>query len=309
MKISKNNGHNIKNFALAAPFLGRVPRLFMPMPSGKRPINIILDAESGHEKLRVELAEGLDSSDQSVLLVLIALAGIDSKIISSANTGPKSSLLWNDLNVSFDAETEQCALVTTTQTDILKILGWNRSGHEYNRLKKCLNRLKNVSLLISKGERQWRSGLLSYLINNTSAIGGEDIVYVVLNSKIAKALDGGQYARICLEERRSLSSNIAQLLHTWLSFNINHGYHLSPYIDTLVQRIWGEPCKLHQSKSKTEYEKKEIRRKRAEIVTALKQLSELDGWRVRFNDKVGSNRQVEVKRLRVINGAVEKSNP
>ncbi|EKP0316073.1 replication protein C, IncQ-type [Aeromonas veronii] len=309
MKISKNNGHNIKNFALAAPFLGRVPRLFMPMPSGKRPINIILDAESGHEKLRVELAEGLDSSDQSVLLVLIALAGIDSKIISSANTGPKSSLLWNDLNVSFDAETEQCALVTTTQTDILNILGWNRSGHEYNRLKKCLNRLKNVSLLISKGERQWRSGLLSYLINNTSAIGGEDIVYVVLNSKIAKALDGGQYARICLEERRSLSSNIAQLLHTWLSFNINHGYHLSPYIDTLVQRIWGEPCKLHQSKSKTEYEKKEIRRKRAEIVTALKQLSELDGWRVRFNDKVGSNRQVEVKRLRVINGAVEKSNP
>ncbi|CAJ1813983.1 hypothetical protein IIDPJIOB_01387 [Aeromonas veronii] len=281
----------------------------MPMPSGKRPINIILDAESGHEKLRVELAEGLDSSDQSVLLVLIALAGIDSKIISSANTGPKSSLLWNDLNVSFDAETEQCALVTTTQTDILNILGWNRSGHEYNRLKKCLNRLKNVSLLISKGERQWRSGLLSYLINNTSAIGGEDIVYVVLNSKIAKALDGGQYARICLEERRSLSSNIAQLLHTWLSFNINHGYHLSPYIDTLVQRIWGEPCKLHQSKSKTEYEKKEIRRKRAEIVTALKQLSELDGWRVRFNDKVGSNRQVEVKRLRVINGAVEKSNP
>ncbi len=234
MKISKNNGHNIKNFALAAPFLGRVPRLFMPMPSGKRPINIILDAESGHEKLRVELAEGLDSSDQSVLLVLIALAGIDSKIISSANTGPKSSLLWNDLNVSFDAETEQCALVTTTQTDILNILGWNRSGHEYNRLKKCLNRLKNVSLLISKGERQWRSGLLSYLINNTSAIGGEDIVYVVLNSKIAKALDGGQYARICLEERRSLSSNIAQLLHTWLSFNINHGYHLSPYIDTLV---------------------------------------------------------------------------
>lgn len=309
MKISKNNGHNIKNFALAAPFLGRVPRLFMPMPSGKRPINIILDAESGHEKLRVELAEGLDSSDQSVLLVLIALAGIDSKIISSANTGPKSSLLWSDLNVSFDAETEQCALVTTTQTDILNILGWNRSGHEYNRLKKCLNRLKNVSLLISKGERQWRSGLLSYLINNTSAIGGEDIVYVVLNSKIAKALDGGQYARICLEERRSLSSNIAQLLHTWLSFNINHGYHLSPYIDTLVQRIWGEPCKLHQSKSKTEYEKKEIRRKRAEIVTALKQLSELDGWRVRFNDKVGSNRQVEVKRLRVINGAVEKSNP
>ncbi|MFM5636333.1 replication protein C, IncQ-type [Aeromonas veronii] len=309
MKISKNNGHNIKNFALAAPFLGRVPRLFMPMPSGKRPINIILDAESGHEKLRVELAEGLDSSDQSVLLVLIALAGIDSKIISSANTGPKSSLLWNDLNVSFDAETEQCALVTTTQTDILNILGWNRSGHEYNRLKKCLNRLRNVNLLISKGERKWRSGLLSYLINNTSAIGGEDIVYVVLNSKIAKALDGGQYARICLEERRSLSSNIAQLLHTWLSFNINHGYHLSPYIDTLVQRIWGEPCKLHQSKSKTEYEKKEIRRKRAEIVTALKQLSELDGWRVRFNDKVGSNRQVEVKRLRVINGAVEKSNP
>lgn len=309
MKISKNNDHNVKNFALAAPFLGRIPGLFMPMPSGKRPINIILDAESGHEKLRVELAEGLDSSDQSVLLVLIALAGIDSKIISSANTGPKSSLLWNDLNVSFDAETEQCALVTTTQTDILNILGWNRSGHEYNRLKKCLNRLKNVSLLISKGERQWRSGLLSYLINNTSAIGGEDIVYVVLNSKIARALDGGQYARICLEERRSLSSNIAQLLHTWLSFNINHGYHLSPYIDTLVQRIWGEPCKPHQSKSKTEYEKKEIRRKRAEIVTALKQLSELDGWRVRFNDKVGSNRQVEVKRLRVINGAVEKSNP
>ncbi|WP_333563496.1 hypothetical protein [Aeromonas sp. QDB63] len=112
-----------------------------------------------------------------------------------------------------------------------------------------------------------------------------------------------------MEERRSLSSNIAKLLHTWLSFNINHGYHLSPYIDTLVQRIWGEPCKPHQSKSKTEYEKKEIRRKRAEIVTALKQLSELDGWRVRFNDKVGSNRQVEVKRLRVINGAVEKSNP
>lgn len=191
MKISKNNYHNIKNFALAAPFLGRVPRLFMPMPSGKRPINIILDAESGHERLRVELAEGLDSSDQSVLLALIALAGIDSKIISSANTGPKSSLLWNDLNVSFDAETEQCALVTTTQTDILNILGWNRSGHEYNRLKKCLNRLKNVSLLIFKGERKWRSGLLSYLINNTSVIGEEDVVYVVLNSKIAKSVDGG----------------------------------------------------------------------------------------------------------------------
>lgn len=255
------------------------------------------------------MAEGLDSSDQSVLLALIALAGIESKIISSANTGPKSTLLWNNLNVSFDAETEQCALVTTTQTDILNILGWNRSGHEYNRLKKCLNRLNKVNLLIFKGERKWRSGLLSYLINNTSVIGEEDVVYVVLNSKIAYAVDGGQYARICLEERRLLSSNIAKLLHAWLSFNINHGYHLSPYIDTLVQRIWGEPCKPHQSKSKTEYEKKEIRRKRAEIVTALKQLSELDGWRVRFNDKVGSNRQVEVKRLRVINGAVEKSNP
>ncbi|MCF5718869.1 hypothetical protein K3H30_14280 [Aeromonas veronii] len=256
MKISKNNDHNVKNFALAAPFLGRIPGLFMPMPSGKRPINIKLDIESGHERLCAELAEGLDSSDQSVLLALIALAGIESKIISSANTGPKSTLLWNNLNVSFDAETEQCALVTTTQTDILNILGWNRSGHEYNRLKKCLNRLNNVNLLIFKGERKWRSGLLSYLINNTSVIGEEDVVYVVLNSKIAYAVDGGQYARICLEERRLLSSNIAKLLHAWLSFNINHGYHLSPYIDTLVQRIWGEPYKPHQPKSKTEYEKK-----------------------------------------------------
>ncbi|MGN5114448.1 replication protein C, IncQ-type [Aeromonas jandaei] len=290
-----------KYFSLADPLLGKITGLFIPISSGKRQSDILLKTVVSGKKIQVELLQSLDCSDQSVLFALISLAGIDGKKISSESKGPRTKYLWNGLKVSGGAETEFGVLVTTTQAKILNVLGWNKSGNEYKKLKETLDRLSNVNFKIESDSCEWRSRLLSNLITKDDSGGGDHVVDVALNPRIAHAVDGGQFNRICLEERRQLNSNIALLVHAWLSFNINPGHKLTPFLDTIVQRIWDIPTENYKSTTKSEYEKKEERRKRSLIVAALKEISELKGWKVSIVGS-GSIGKAEVSRPRVIKG-------
>ena len=291
-------------FALVDPLLGRITGLFIPVANGKRESNVVLSSVISEHKLRVNIEQGLDYSDQSILFSLIALAGIDRKIINENSKGPRSTYLWNNLNAKYNATSENAILLSTTQAKIISVLGWNKSGHEYDRLKEGLDRLSKVDLhLISEGY-EWKSSMLSYLISKND-IGREDVVDVVVNPRIARAIDGGQFNRICLEERKQLKSNVAMLVHAWLSSNINPGEVLTPFLDTLVQRIWNtDKCKSNTTVL-TAYEKKEIRRKRGMMVDALRDIAELRGWQVELIGN-GATGKATVRRPRVFKGVVKE---
>ncbi|MGL6417855.1 replication protein C, IncQ-type [Aeromonas allosaccharophila] len=297
--------HKVNFFALVDPLLGRITGLFIPIANGKRESNVVLSSVFSEQEIRVNIEQGLDYSDQSILFSLIALAGIDGKIINENSKGPRSTYLWSNLNAMYNAASENAILLSTTQAKIISVLGWNKSGHEYDRLKEGLDRLSKVDLhLISEGY-EWKSSMLSYLISKND-IGREDVVDVVVNPRIARAIDGGQFNRICLEERKQLkSNNVAMLVHAWLSSNINPGEVLTPFLDTLVQRIWNTDKCQSNTTALTAYEKKEIRRKRGMMVDALRDIAELRGWQVELIGN-GATGKATVRRPRVFKGVVKE---
>lgn len=254
------------SFAKSDPALS-LASLFRPISRGRRPKGVMLSSPWGEDlTLHFKIHTGLDTTDQSVFLTLVALAAVKGRNIDKRTTSPIGRQLWIGLNDEGDVEYNGTATAFRTSSyEILKEMGLSLGSKNYAALLNCLDRLDGVSF---KGETSRfihpSQKLIKYQIDKDS----KDIA-IVLNSRICQALTG-HYVRIELWERQSLGTDTAKVCHAWLCAWCGAGGSKSIGIDKLQGKIWG----VDSSKPST------VRSRRRGLRVALAEIGKIPGWAV-----------------------------
>lgn len=244
--------------------------LFRPITRGKRPIGLKVFADYDETKLTFTSYEWLDSRDQTILLALIGMAGIESVNITSEASGEIGKKLWAGLNPMNSALGDYGAVVETTLYKLLQASGMPDDTKTYARVREILERLSMVNCTARSDGWQWSMRFLSYAFHDDGTL------VVALNARFAQALtQGSTYARINLEERRNLEGDIAQLVHSWLNATVRAGNSFQIGIDKLVIKIWGVEAQIDATS----------RKRRTLVVRALEEISELKGWKISFRGR------------------------
>lgn len=258
--------------------------LFRPITRGRRPIGLKVFADYEETKLTFTSYEWLDSRDQTILLALIGMAGIESVNITSDASGEIGKKLWAGLNPLNSALGDYGAVVETTLYKLLQAAGMNDDTKTYTRVKEIIDRLSQVNCKAQSDGWQWSMRFLSYAFHDDGTL------VVALNARFAQALaQGSTYARINLEERRRLDGDIAQLVHSWLNATVRAGNTFEIKIDKLAIRIWGVESQIDATN----------RKRRALLIGALEEIQSLKGWNVSVSGR-GVDAKAFIKRPKMI---------
>lgn len=258
--------------------------LFRPITRGRRPIGLKVFADYDETKLTFTSYEWLDSRDQTILLALIGMAGIESVNITSEASGEIGQKLWTGLNPLNSALGDFGAVVETTMYKLLQASGMNDDAKTYTRVKEIIDRLSQVNCKAQSDGWQWSMRFLSYAFHDDGTL------VVALNARFAQALaQGSTYARINLEERRQLDGDIAQLVHSWLNATVRAGNTFRIGIDKLAIRIWGVESQNDATN----------RKRRMLVLAALEEIKNLKSWKVDIAGR-GVDAMATIKRPKMI---------
>lgn len=253
-------------FAKSDPAIS-LASLFRPVTRGRRLKGLALSSDWGDDlKLTFKIHTGLDTTDQSVFLTLVALAAVKGRVIDKQTDSEIGRQLWLDLHDDGDAEYNgRATAFRTSYYEIIKEMGLTLSSKSYATLLASLDRLDGVSFKAETSTSIHPSQrLLTYQVDKTNRN-----IAIVLNSRICQAL-AGHYVRIELAERHQLETDTAKVCHAWLCAWCGTGSSKSIGVDKLLSKIWGSDA---SSPSTT--------RSRRQILRAgLKQIDQLNGWSV-----------------------------
>lgn len=276
----------IVTFAKADPATA-LACLFRPVCRGKRPV-LNVDYRFDGFRLRFACHEAPDVREQSILLAAIGLAGLDSLPLDQNAAGTIGRQLWLDLEPAEQAIFDTATVVTCSYYQLLQAAGMDTTSKQaYERLKEILWRLSAINCRAYKDGYDWSMKLLSYAARPDGKIS------IAMNSRFAAAL-AGQHVRVSLEERRLLGakqkgSEVAELLHCYLTAWIRDGHSQRVYIDTLATKIYG-----NESKNPTT-----VRDRRSMLIAALRLIEGLQGWTVHLVGS-GASTMAEIKRGQLI---------
>ena len=247
--------------------------VFRPVCRGRRPKGMDITQTFDGSSLRFVNYEALDVRDQSLLLACIGLAGISSVTLDKDASGPIGKQLWLNLEPEKDAVFDQAVVVHTSYYQLLASAGYKSDGKiEYEQLKESLFRLSATTVRAQKDGYDWSMKILSYSANDKT-------VRIALNGRFAAAL-AGQHVRVSLEERFSLKSEIAELVHCYLTTWVRPGEHQCTGLDRLVARIYGVES----------IDPATTRKRRERMRDALTdEIDGLPGWSVTFIGKGGTS--------------------
>ena len=258
--------------------------LFRPLTRGRRPIGLKVIVEHDAQRLTFTSYEYLDTRDQTILLAVIGLAGIESGNIGASSSGEIGKKLWADLSPQSSALGENGAVVETSMYNLLQVAGMGDDAKTYARVKDILNRLSQVNCRAQSGGWEWSMRFLSYAVNDDGTL------IVALNARFAQALaQGSTYARISLDERRLLETDIARLTHSWLNATVRGGQSFQIGLDKLACRIWGVDPQNESTRTS----------RRANVSTALEEIAKLKGWVVSFRGR-GAHCIATIKRPKML---------
>lgn len=269
--------------------------LFVPTNGRPRGRLYVPPRDFGEAQISFQGYEQLGSDDQSILLAISAQLGVDGLILDGVAPEQRVS---RALRENMDLRPDTGGHVASRQTSLRSLLqaaGYaSDSGAELDAVKRVLNRLANAQVreINRKTKWDWRANLISAVFSHDAASG---TVYVAANPRLTSAIFGeGQYVRISLQERRTLASEAAKLLHAWLSATLREGHHLAAgqgvSLDALGPHVWG-PAHVEGSRKV-----RSIRR--GLLREALAEIGELPIWRV---DATAS--EVAVSRLKALPSA------
>lgn len=247
-----------------------VDGLFVPTKGIKRGKLLTEPVHIGGARVQYQGFDQLGTDDQSVLLAVCAYLGIDGLIIKphKPGDGVYARQLALDMNLEsrdgFPPE-EKRKLISqkTTYYNILKIAGY-RNLNATKDLRTILNRLSNVQARYTTKKWDYSVNLLRYACNKVN-----NEIYVAINPEMTRALLGGQHAKISLYERQVLQTEVAKLLHFWMSGYIRFGCSLGKngvHLNKLCRHVWGPN---HDKASKYT-----VSRRKTHIKVALNQIAQ-----------------------------------
>lgn len=257
------------DFSLHDPGLA-IASIFRPVCRGRRPQGLNVSHAFNGLSLQFTCFEWLDVRDQSVLLGLCGLAGISSSEITALSAGQIGQQLWLDLEPTQQAVIDKAVVITTSLYQVLDAARLKDNGSTgYDRLRDVLYRLSQVGCRARTADGyDWSMRLLSYAARPDGGVS------VALNGRFAAAL-AGQHIKTSLVERHSLPTEIAELLHCYLTAWVREGSTQRSGVDKLVVRIWG----IESANEDT------TRKRRERVREALEAVGNLAGWSVQIEGR------------------------
>lgn len=256
--------------------------LFIPTKGRRRGRLLVEPRRFGKTEIGFQGFEQLGADDQSILLALTGQLGIDGLKIEANPTGPVSK----KLRLALDFRQDDGATLASKRTSLRSLLidaGYQdpESGAALARAKASLNRLRATQIREIDRETGWdrACNLISLSFNHKS---GE--IYVAANPRLTGAVFHGQHVRVSLFERNALESEVAKLLHCWLSSNIRLGRALGngngAHLDTLAPHVWGRVAWERFAKSDRSKKRGQLRAALDEIAGRTRGLQDGKGWAI-----------------------------
>lgn len=258
--------------------------IFRPIFRGRRPGGLSIEHKFKEYNLEFSIWRSLDARDQSVLLAIQGIAGMQAlgeltHGLHADISTPLGAELWSGLKPTDNAHFDTAIVVSTLRSTLMQVAGIDDDSRKsYGRLEDRLVRLSRVGCRVQKNGYDWSMQLLAYL----SAPDG--YLNIALNPRFAAALSG-QYVYISLAERRKLTSEPALLSHAWLSGWLRPGARNSIRLDRLAEKVWGAPSKNSATN----------RKRRSRIAKALGEVSLLPGWEILIEGE-GATAKAELSR-------------
>ena len=216
-------------------------------------------------------------------------------VIEATPSGQISKKLRHAMNFNQD-DGSPLASNELHLSSIIKTAGYknSRSGAALNRARASLNRLRGAQIREINQETGWDRvcNLIAVEFSHRS-----DRLHVAVNPRLTGVIFKPQYINISLIERNALKTEVAKLLHCWLSSHIRLGKSQlnrnGIHIDSLGPHVWG--CEQWEKSSAPTLSKR-----RSQLISALKEIS-------------GCNRNIDGAREWAIdmdgNGIVKISRP
>lgn len=275
---NKASGRELAGFALVDPGLMGLS-LFRPLPrrgrNEARKRMFEMDTVHGGRKLRVVGAYTLGADDLSVLLAVMALAGLLGKTIEAAASETSRVDIVDGLESEGEVVEATHMRVRTTLYTLCHEAGLSVTGDAYDRISESLRRLRAVHYddlgPVGGNSRRLRAGGKQNLLSAKAEEGTGEIL-VVINARFAAVLLGAQFIRVDLVESRHLGE-MARLLHLRLSAMVRQGRGLTVPTDQLCEWVYGAPSTSDR----------ERRRRREEVRQGMTELGAVAGWSVTEN--------------------------
>jgi len=212
------------------------PGLFRSLKRGERKrgkLDVTYTFGEG-ESMRFVGFEPLGADDMRLLQGIVALGGPNGILLTPEPTTETGQQLRLFLEPRFEAIEQDGLVVRESLPKLLSEVGMTDGGDNIKALKASLLRMSNVTILVTKGQRQAAFHLMSHAFDEA-----DGRLWVALNPRIAEAILGRRpYARIDMAEVRALQTDPARLTHQRLCGWIDPGKSGRVELDTLCGYIW-----------------------------------------------------------------------
>ena len=223
-----------------------------------------------NESMRFVGFEPLGADDMRFLQAIVAFGGPNGILLTvepDTDTGRQLRLF---LEPKFEAIEQDALVVRESLPKLLSEIGLTDGGDNIAALKASLLRMSNVTVLITKGNKQAAFHLMSHAFS-----GDDGRLWVALNPRIAEAVLGRRsFTRICMTEIRGLKTDPARLMHQRLCGWIDPGKSGKVEIDTLCGYVWPDESS-NPNTAKTR--RLAVRRALDELATVGWTVSEYEG--------------------------------
>ncbi len=236
--------------------------------------NRVVRLEAKGETWRFVEPWSLGADDQTVFLTILAMFSAQ----------PQSYLHRNDairvmnLRGAITYQNENALYMPTTARALCAAAGWEWSGPRWALLRKSLDRLSHTTFdIIAPNDTTVSGGTL--LARRTTS---EGQIALAINPLLGAAIGGeASWIRVDLDERKTLKSNTARLLHAWLSGWLWKSEEKGLIgIDTLGKHIWPDYDDVGGGTR---------RKRRHHITVALEEeISPLPSWKVKVANGVAT---------------------
>lgn len=263
--MSENSKYEVTH-ARHEPAHVLAPGLFRTLKRGDRKHQKLdITYNHGDEVVRFIGFEPLADDDLRVLVGIVALAGLNGKLLTPEPKTKTGKELRERLETKLDAANQDGLVVRESLTKLLREIGLTDGSDNIKSLKASLVRMSNVNVVVTRGNRQASFNLMSYALDE-----GTGKLWIALNPRVTAAVLGKtQYRRFEMDEVRAIRSGPTLIMHNRLCGWINQGKSGRIDLDTLCSYIYQEKTSDNT-----------MRKRRWSTRKALSELASLDGWNV-----------------------------
>lgn len=253
-------------YALQEPAMATAPVFLVIAKNSRKKLDVTFEFRDAIFQWRGPDALGM--LEQSVLLVLMCAAKQQPYRLTPSSCTREAILLRTAL--ASDPEVDiPLIVVKMTWHGLVSAMGYKSYGGGYRRLVQlAVERLAETTIWVTRDGRKYQSRVLSWLASD------EDGVTVLLNKHATDTLSGGQFIKISLSERTSLSDERSKALHAWLSSNIRQCSSRVYNISVLQKHVWGG-----------ESTGSKLRSRLCRLRSALRGIDALPAWKCEFINK------------------------